>query len=350
MPRRRLVMIAVVVLAVLGSGLLLWRGEGLTGPVIVIALAAVVVLQLDARRRLATIGAEQRRAAAALRTLDRGQAQTRTELERVRRSGTEVSTALVEAAAARATIAERADQRRRQDGRVLRSLVRDGQTPTQTQAQLQLQSMFAPVAPLPVVAGWAMEPTALIELVDVVRRRRPRLVVECGSGTSTLWLAYALRRNGSGRVIAIEHEAEYAQATRQALADHDLTEWADVLDAPLAPVDTPRGPMSWYGFDARGLRDIDLLVVDGPPRTTGEMARYPALPVLAAGLAPEARILVDDANRADEQAVLQAWRQTWDLELERDVSGRALLLKVAGAARSADDAPDGVGRAVGDGA
>jgi len=69
---------------------------------------------------------------------------------------------------------------------------------TDQQAVQQLITRFQPEAPLPLVAGWAVDPTALFWLVDHVDRARPELVVECGSGTSTLWIALALRRNGSG--------------------------------------------------------------------------------------------------------------------------------------------------------
>lgn len=68
MPRRQLVMIGVVVAAVIGAVLLLWRGEGLAGGFALIALAAIILLQMDARRRLSDLAADVRRNRAELRT------------------------------------------------------------------------------------------------------------------------------------------------------------------------------------------------------------------------------------------------------------------------------------------
>jgi len=340
-PRRQLVMIAVVLAAVLGAALLIWRGEGLAGGFALIALAAIILLQMDARRRLSDLAADVRRNRAELRT---AAARTSTQESELKELGRQLNVSARAAGKARehteAVVLDRLDQvegllaqqtedaqkQRRALHRDRRMRSRDNLT--QIQALLQLHEQFTPEAPLPEVAGWAMEPTALVELVNVVARLRPRLVLECGSGTSTLWIAYALRRNGSGRVVALDHDTKYAAATAQVIAEHGLEQWAHIRRAPLAPTDTPRGPMPWYSTDLTDLTGIELLVVDGPPKATGELARYPALPVLADRLAPEARILFDDADRTDEVAALDAWREMYSLEVEHRLAGRALLLRL----------------------
>ncbi|WP_169579562.1 class I SAM-dependent methyltransferase [Ruania albidiflava] len=340
MPRRQLVMIAVVLAAVLGAALLIWRGEGLAGGFALIALATIILLQMDARRRLSDLAADVRRNRAELRT---AAARTSTQESELKELGRQLNVSARAAGKARdhsEAVLDRLDQvegllaqqtedavkHRRALHRDRRMRSRDNLT--QIQALLQLHEQFSPDAPLPEVAGWAMEPTALVELVNVVARLRPRLVLECGSGTSTLWIAYALRRNGSGRVVALDHDTEYAAATAQVITEHGLEQWAHIRHAPLAPTDTPRGPMPWYSTDLTDLTGIELLVVDGPPKATGELARYPALPVLDDRLAPDARILFDDADRPDEVAVLDAWRETYSLEVEHELAGRAVLLRL----------------------
>ena len=52
---------------------------------------------------------------------------------------------------------------------------------------------------------------------------------------------------------------------------------------------------------------IDLVFVDGPPGTTGPLARYPALPVLRDRCAPGARFILDDAARPDERTIINRW-------------------------------------------
>lgn len=181
---------------------------------------------------------------------------------------------------------------------------------TDTQALYQLFARYAPDGPLPPLAGWALGPVQLAALLNVVERRGARTIVECGSGTSTLWLAYALRAAGEGRLVALEHQAEFAAKTRALVDAHGLTDWVEIRHAPLVPTATPRGEFLWYDVDPDSIEGrIDLLLVDGPPGDTGETARYPALPVLRAKLAPRAFVIVDDVERDDEQKVLDLWRE-----------------------------------------
>jgi len=91
------------------------------------------------------------------------------------------------------------------------------------------------------------------------------------------------------------------------VAKHGLSDWATVVRAPLTLAGTAT---PWYAIDAipRDLGSVDLLVIDGPPLSVGPLARYPALPKLIGFLSRSATIIVDDADREDEQAMLRKWR------------------------------------------
>ncbi|MCZ2261525.1 class I SAM-dependent methyltransferase [Isoptericola sp. QY 916] len=198
-------------------------------------------------------------------------------------------------------------RRRVENVRSLVHAARPGTLLTQMQALDQLRSKFDVSGPLPDVGGWALDPTALVWLVDEIERRRPEHVVECGSGTSTFWIAMALRQNGRGRVTALDHLEGYAARTRSSLERHGLSEVAEVRHAPLVTTSTPRGEFPWYDVDPATLGAIDLLVVDGPPEATGPLARYPALPVLHGALLPDSHVLVDDVHRDDERKAIEHW-------------------------------------------
>jgi len=47
--------------------------------------------------------------------------------------------------------------------------------------------------------------------------------------------------------------------------------------------------------------------VDGPPATTGHLARYPALPLLSGALSPVVTAVLDDLVVPDMQKVLRLW-------------------------------------------
>jgi predicted O-methyltransferase YrrM len=183
------------------------------------------------------------------------------------------------------------------------------QTFRQFEALQNLSAMLPASDVLPATRGWAASPDLILVLVDQVITQRPSLIVECGSGASTLWLALALQRFGiDGRVVALDHDPVYARKTRDLLARHGVSEFAEVRDAPLEDLSIADGTWTWYARQAwKDLTGIDLLFVDGPPAATGAKARYPALPLLREALNPVSTVVLDDLVVPDMQETLQLW-------------------------------------------
>jgi len=192
----------------------------------------------------------------------------------------------------------------------LRTLQEQRSTYTQIEALLHVIRVTDPVAPLPAMRSWAASPDLLRELVSRILAERPRDVVEASSGVSTIVIAYCLKRLGGGKVRSLEHEPVYAARTRQLIAEHGLEAFAEVIDAPLVSQPIGDARMRWYDISKAVLpAAIDLLVVDGPPDTSGPQARYPALPLLKDRLAPDALVVLDDGAREDERAIAKRWAQ-----------------------------------------
>lgn len=204
---------------------------------------------------------------------------------------------------------------------------------------LWLSAKLAPRRPLPLWLGGM----ARVDLLDCLRQciddKRPLRVLELGSGLSSLVMAYALQANGQGEVIALEDNAAHAINSRRLLAEHGLCDYAHVLDAPLIRLDLSGQTHQWYtvsGLPDDG--DFDILFVDGPAGHLAPNMRYPALPVLRARLAPDALIVVDDADRRPERLMIEEWLQLFP-EIERDeaLSGTGFtVLRVGGAALAND--------------
>lgn len=167
--------------------------------------------------------------------------------------------------------------------------------------------------PMPVIgANWAVTaPTVLFIIDEILGGERRRHILECGSGASTVWAAAALRQRAEGHVVALEHDRDFAEQTRRSLRTHELEDWATVIDAPLVEQDIPGlGKRLWYDLSALGESDrFDLLFVDGPPGSTGRLARYPALPRLLPWLSSGATIVADDTDRAAEKRMVNMWCQ-----------------------------------------
>lgn len=162
---------------------------------------------------------------------------------------------------------------------------------------------------MPALGGWAASAPSILYLVEtVLSDQRTPFVVECGSGTSTVWIGTALRHRGSGRVLALEHDLHYAEQSRRDLARHGLSDVATVLDAPIVEHELPGGRAPWYDISGlAGAEQITLLFVDGPPADTASHARQPALEVLGDRLADGALVVLDDTDRAEEREILEAW-------------------------------------------
>jgi predicted O-methyltransferase YrrM len=160
----------------------------------------------------------------------------------------------------------------------------------------------------PVAEAWSVPPRVLLELVNIVLDApKPLTVVEFGSGVSTYWIAKAMKLKGAGSLISFEHMDEYAELTRQHLERDDLADVVDLRVSPLAPQEFGGENFIWYqGWE--DLPPVDLAFVDGPPANTGPHARQPAMMALREVLEPNAIVLLDDADRPDEIAILERWK------------------------------------------
>jgi predicted O-methyltransferase YrrM len=184
----------------------------------------------------------------------------------------------------------------------------------QIEALLSIVHTIKPTFPLPPTRTWSASPDILNHLCRLVLERRPLMVLETGSGVSTLVIAHCLRRLGRGRIVSLDHDAAFANVTRELLALHEVSDLATVVDAPL--LEQRIGTETWLWYDAHRIPatgPVDLLFVDGPPWQTQPLARYPALPLLSSRLSPSAVVLLDDAGRADERTIAQRWCREFNL-------------------------------------
>jgi predicted O-methyltransferase YrrM len=153
---------------------------------------------------------------------------------------------------------------------------------------------------LPDDDGWMLPGDAHGWLTELARTHEPEVVVECGSGASTVLLAKLQRQRYRGRLISLEHDERFAARTRGMLDMNGLDDVVTVC--PLGP----NGQWQWYTLRPE-IRKIDMLIVDGPPARTAWLARYPALPLLRERLSDDAVIVLDDVHRHDERVILRRW-------------------------------------------
>ena len=144
---------------------------------------------------------------------------------------------------------------------------------------------------------WAMQPAALAELDAWLWRESPRVIVECGSGLSTVIMGNYARHSGA-RVVSLDHDHRFAGQTSGLLSQHNLSEFVDLRTVDLA------GSPPMYQTD---LPDgIEFALIDGPPESTG--GRKATLDALMPHMAPRWSAWLDDGARKIERQALKGWR------------------------------------------
>ncbi|HEY0626499.1 MAG TPA: class I SAM-dependent methyltransferase [Allosphingosinicella sp.] len=169
-----------------------------------------------------------------------------------------------------------------------------------------LRRLDLPLDALPNLGSWKADTGLLSLVVEHVLSEKPKLVVEFGTGASTLVLARALQMIGGGTLLSFEQHADFVDATRNWLADYGLS--ADLRAVPLRP--SPGGwPGLWYDHGSLP-QGIDLMLIDGPPWTIHPFTRGAAASLFD-HIAVGGTLMLDDAARPGERIVASRWKRAW---------------------------------------
>ncbi|NOQ88743.1 MAG: class I SAM-dependent methyltransferase [Gammaproteobacteria bacterium] len=160
---------------------------------------------------------------------------------------------------------------------------------------------------LPVTQHWSAAPGFLDIISDYCLENKPRIIVECSSGTSSLILSQCCQLSQIGHIYSLENGEEYVKKTSRQLDDFLLSEYCDVIHSPLQDVRLGEEKYQWYAADDLPDVEIDMLVIDGPPGFLQKHSRYPALPILKNRMAQHCAVFLDDAARDDEQELVKCW-------------------------------------------
>jgi predicted O-methyltransferase YrrM len=200
----------------------------------------------------------------------------------------------------------------------------------QLEALGALYFAVGPKTGMPPTRFWAASPDLLRTLYELIRERKPGLVLECGSGVSTLVMAYAVKQNGTGRVVSLEHLESFKSLTERLVAQHEVDDWVELVHAPLRSLDIDGKEWMWYSTDEIPSEEIDILFVDGPPSSVGPKSRYPAVAAIGDRLAADAVVVLDDYMRKDESQIGELWmaeRPDWSLAVIGHEKGTAMFGK-----------------------
>lgn len=159
------------------------------------------------------------------------------------------------------------------------------------------------------MGGWSIDSFLARWLMQHLLEHRPKCIVELGSGSSTSLIARTmiLLEENDVTHIAVDHEDRFLKITHDIAKLNNVASSIEFIHAPLSQYESFN--MLWYDSLAEKLKGkkIDLLIIDGPPGALQPLSRYPAVPELKAHLNDHCTIVLDDANRSDEEKIAQRW-------------------------------------------
>lgn len=183
-------------------------------------------------------------------------------------------------------------------------------------ALLSIHNLIQLNAPLPIMHDWRVSSDFAHSLINSLLNKKGS-AIDIGSGISTLLMGYAVKKNGMGKVISLEHDNEYFEKTKQLIFEHKLEDYIDLYLCPLIKYKIDNDDWLWYDISkVQFPRNISIISVDGPPGVTQYMARYPAIPLLKDYLSRDTTIYLDDANRKEESEIANQWQEKFNLECE----------------------------------
>ena len=158
---------------------------------------------------------------------------------------------------------------------------------------------------------WALPLDEQRFLASLVAHLKPQHILEMGSGTSTQALARASSQlEAPCCITSVEHDPDFRRSTIRGLADHRQAGYRIALQfAPLVLRECGGKLLPVYRLRPQRFaasRPADLVLIDGPPAALGgrEGTLYQVLDFARSGTL----VLLDDANRSEERAVLSRWQ------------------------------------------
>lgn len=180
--------------------------------------------------------------------------------------------------------------------------------------------------------GWSVDSFLAKRLIQHLLESEPVLIVELGSGSSTILIAKCMETLGRRNYehIAVDHEARYLGLTKHSARLNEVEDRIVFLECPMEKL--PGSEHLWYGGLLPHLEGklIDLLLVDGPPGPLQKDSRYPALPQLLPYLSANCTVILDDTSRVDEAGIAKRWADSlpgFSLEFAEEGHGHAVLTR-----------------------
>jgi hypothetical protein len=155
-------------------------------------------------------------------------------------------------------------------------------------------------------ASWSLGATAYAAILHDLRSIDAKVIVEFGSGTSTLRLSRDLPGT---RILSVEGDASFLDQTRSGLKEHGGGAKLDLVHRPIC---WQRHGLGFFRSYEPGSfpEGVDAVLIDGPPLETRrgrEACLYQVFPKTHVGT----RFYLDDYRREAEQRIVANWLRAY---------------------------------------
>jgi predicted O-methyltransferase YrrM len=164
--------------------------------------------------------------------------------------------------------------------------------------------------------GFTLQPESLAWLVRFIESRKPRAVLEFGSGCSTQVLCRALHRLWAPkdfRLLSFDQDEGFVRQTKERLQALPGSDCCRVIHVPLMPGMAAGQQTQFYDLSKvldehwQWLGGAEFVFIDGP--FADGPCRYQTLPAVRDHLLPYAPFAMDDALREKEIVTGVLWEQ-----------------------------------------
>jgi len=188
---------------------------------------------------------------------------------------------------------------------------------------LQISKLFNEDLFIP-MTSWSISPNLILHILNDIEINNKKCIVEFGAGASTLYIAKLLKlKQLNTTFYSIESDRSWSEKIAQQLKTLGLEGYVKIIVAPIEDISENlafKEQQQWYGQaqiheQLKDVKEIDLMLVDGPSGMLCPFSRFSAVPILKEHLADHFSIYLDDANRTDEKTIAKAWKTLLDCKL-----------------------------------
>lgn len=182
-------------------------------------------------------------------------------------------------------------------------------------ALTQLLKMFDNNIFFPITT-WSISPKEVLHICNDIIINNRENIIEFGTGFSTICIAQLLKINNLNvNFYSIESSEEWADKVLINLKKLNLDKYVKIIVSPIDTVTTEfaiHNQTKWYDVDVlnlklKDIKEIDLIIVDGPYGGITPFARYSAVPYLKEKIHDNFTVFLDDFSRNTEREIGNVW-------------------------------------------